>query len=1156
LHEKNQQIANLSTLLKDKEDVLNKIRQSLKEVYTSNSWRLCFPLRWLGKYVRKYIFNKKYLSIVKKINHTYKIAGVSGLKNSFLNVVRKKIKKTMQVIPNRLDSISSSPASISLFQHLAEQNQLDSSHYVKFSNNKKIQTEIKLIAFYLPQFHPIPENDEWWGKGFTEWTNVSKALPQFIGHYQPHLPGELGFYDLRLIETQKRQIELAQNYGVYGFCYYHYWFAGKKLLWYPFKTALENPQLDFPFCLCWANENWTRRWDGLDNEIIIKQNHSAEDDIDFIKDIDEALRDKRYIRINGRPLLIIYNAVLLPDPTATAKRWREYCIHSGIGDLYLGAARTFGITNTVPNGFDALIDFPPHYLAVGAPLLNSQIPMINPHYQGNIFDYQYLVNQARLSEKSTIPLFRTVVPSWDNEARKPGRGTTFINSNPALYQTWLEETIAYTLKNNDDKFIFINAWNEWAEGAHLEPDRKYGYAWLQATYNALAQASLNKIKTKLILVSHDAHPHGAQYLALKLAKTLTIDFNFEIDLLLLSGGRLIPEFSKWCQVHDLSGYDQIKIHDVVQRLVAKGHRHAIVNTTVSGLLLEVLVRAGVRSLPLIHELPGVIEAMQLYLHGQSIAKNADMIVFPEVSVANAFHKLFPLKEIQIKIRPQGLIKKNRFKNNREYARNELRKKLGIQKNAAVILGMGYADHRKGVDLFVKIGRKILQSHSHTYFVWVGHWESGMEKLVQAELANEVLRDHFFFCGFDENTDIYYAGADVFALTSREDPFPSVVLQSLEVAVPVIGFMEAGGFTTLLQQGCGLLVPKEDVLAFANATIELLDHEDKRKQLGSEGSTQIENLFSFHHYTFDLLNWLHIPIKRLSVIVPNYNYARFLKKRLDSILNQRYPIFEIIVLDDASTDDSLTIIQDYFSATDKSIEHKIIVNNKNSGSVFAQWKKGIEMAKGDFIWICEADDVADFDFVYEIIQAFDNNEVVMSYSQSQQINDQGKLLANHYHDYTNDIDLEKWHKNYFNDGKNELAYALSIKNTIPNVSGVIFRKDNLRDAINKQQTLLSRLKIAGDWLIYSAILQTGKIAYHAASLNSHRRHQKSVTHASSLGVEHVAEVIFMQKYVAQLIELTPLCYEKATHYIHLLCKHFGVEESHAQARAKVLIDSRT
>jgi hypothetical protein len=339
---------------------------------------------------------------------------------------------------------------------------------------------IRLLAFFLPQFHPIPENDLWWGKGFTEWTNVAKAGPSFQGHYQPHLPGELGFYDLRVRETRLEQIALAKQYGIDGFCYYYYWFSGRRILDRPLDDMLSDPESDMPFCLCWANENWTRRWDGANHEILIAQQYLPTDDREFIKSLVPFFNDPRYIRLNGAPFFIVYKPQHLPDPLKTLDTWREYCVQNGIGKIHICAALTNDNQNYVKLGFDSGVQFPPHNRKCGN--VNDKIDFYTP-FHGCVVEYADLA-QSYVDEVYPHPnVFRTVCPSWDQTARVGPRAFIVVNGTPANYEYWLKESMRRTAEDvpGQQRFVFINAWNEWAEGCHLEPDRRYQRQFLEAT---------------------------------------------------------------------------------------------------------------------------------------------------------------------------------------------------------------------------------------------------------------------------------------------------------------------------------------------------------------------------------------------------------------------------------------------------------------------------------------------------------------------------------------------------------------------------------------------------------------------------------------------------------------------------------------------------
>lgn len=371
---------------------------------------------------------------------------------------------------------------------------------------------LKTIAIYLPQFHPIPENDKWWGKGFTEWTNVTKAKPLFKGHYQPHLPADLGFYDLRLHEARLAQEQLAKEYGIYGFCYYHYWFNGKRMLNEPLDRKLQNQDEDLPFMICWANENWTRVWDGGDKDILLEQKYSHDDDVKHINHLLPYLKDKRYIKVNGKPIIAIYKSTIIPNIKSTVETWRSIAKQNGL-ELYICRFEHFGEEGKkyIEEGnFDAAIEFQPFTKSFYelknivakrnlyerlklklAKLFLSEIKFSNYYsLRFNTLNYLDYIKYYLQHNKKSYQYFPGITPSWDNSSRKKNNYFLFKEASPKYYQYWLSEIISnFKPTSSEENFIFINAWNEWAEGNHLEPCQKWGLQYLQSTKEVLEKHS-------------------------------------------------------------------------------------------------------------------------------------------------------------------------------------------------------------------------------------------------------------------------------------------------------------------------------------------------------------------------------------------------------------------------------------------------------------------------------------------------------------------------------------------------------------------------------------------------------------------------------------------------------------------------------------------
>lgn len=802
---------------------------------------------------------------------------------------------------------------------------------------------IRSIAFYLPQFHPIAENDQWWGKGFTEWTNVVKARPVFRSHFQPNLPADLGFYDLRTPETQQAQADLASQYGVGGFCYYYYWFNGKKLLNQPIEQMLQTGKPDFPFCVCWANENWSRNWDGQNKHVLIEQSYSLESNRALIREFISIMKDPRYIRHNGKPVLLVYRIRVIPNWLETAEMWREECRRAGIGEIHLCAVR-FGLEplDGPPSefGVDSYVLFPPH--ESDKIDVKGEVLDLAPDFNGTIFSYDAVVegDVRRFEGGYPWPVHRGAMLGWDNTARRPGDSRIFVGATPARFHRWLQEIVRQeNLHNpNDESLIFVNAWNEWAEGTTLEPSTRFGRGYLQAVRSALGShdaALLTKSanhpirgakqppvprwydgrlsylpKAPTILVcAHVVSDRifGGERSFLDVLEALS---RLELNIIVALPSDKHPQYrqltKKFATEVVVIPYRQWRDNRAADEDIVGMFRNVIRSKSIdlvyanTIVLLEPLVAARQESKKTIVHARELIDtdkelSAQIGLDPdqiiRSVSERADFIIANSRTTADLFHRDGSTFCAPNVVNSEELDVSNRF--------GKIIKFGIISSNIP----------KKGISDFVEVARRCETLCQDARFVVIGPENSYTEKLKAGPLPKNLV-----FAGYANDPTAAMTMVNVvLSLSHVAESFGRTVAEAQAARRPVIAYRH-GAMSELVEDGVtGLLVPAFDIDAVTAAVVRLCANPELIRTMGEAGRTKIAGTYSSCTLQENLWrameSMLRSPVAmrahaaaRTTIVVPVFNAHDEVKNCLASLERHvDFKVARVLVINDASTD---------------------------------------------------------------------------------------------------------------------------------------------------------------------------------------------------------------------------------------------------------------
>lgn len=753
----------------------------------------------------------------------------------------------------------------------------------------------RLVAVYLPQFHKIPLNENSWGKGFTEWTNVTSASAGFVGQQQPILPADLGFYDLDRPEKIKEQIDLAKKYGIHGFMFYYYWFSGEKIMNNPIDSFMEHKEWDFNLMICWANENWTKRWDGMDDDIIIGQKYNDDDPINFIKDVAPILNDERYMNVDGKPIMAVYRPSTISNIDEYAAIWRKYFKDTYGKELYLVVGNNHTDLDPRGYGFDALYDFSPgSVIWDGAASKFADIKEVeyeskklDPNFFGSTVDYRDIALDGRLDaiDRYDFPTIQAVLPHWDNHARKKGKHThALVNSNPEIYASWLDRVLKKATKKEGSPIVFLNAWNEWAEGAMLEPTLHLGHANLIRTAEVLSKYSSNKKNaltfplmatpgsgsTKIAVVIHLFYP--------ELWDTLTENLKYisqEFDIFVT-----IPEKHRGLKL-------DYKDHKVIIILVPNWGRDV---------------------LPFLHVMRKIQAAGYEYVLKLHSKKSK------QISRMDATYWL--------RATISALL------TNRSSVNNIIKKLSGATK----IVGA------REFTVKMSLGGDIsIKTRTHQFY--------------QPKTAKKIIKniDNYVFSA----GSMFWARTDAFDdILSRHIVADDFELEYGQLWNTLAHFLERDIWINISD------TYGKDSLAFVASNGVLSDVSSLKGLSNDLDFPKVIKLLDKSN--MDKIN----DNFKVSIIITNYNYGRYIKSTIKSALEQTYKNTEILIIDDGSTDgvseQSISKYAKKYSTRIKSymLEHKGVVPVRNFS---------LEKASGDFILFLDADDLLPRDYVQKMLE---------------------------------------------------------------------------------------------------------------------------------------------------------------------------------------------